>query len=72
MKKYSIDRIEGEIALCLSDDGKIKELALNELPKKISEGDILTFDGKEYRIDLSETAKRREETRRVLERLKRK
>ena len=50
--KYSIDRIEENIAVCEGDDGSVLKLKLDELPKGTREGDIiekLNFAAKKWR-----------------------
>lgn len=50
MKHLSVDRIEGEIAVCQDDNEQIYQISLRDvdLPQTVLEGDIflLTDDGK--------------------------
>ena len=39
--KYSIDRIEENIAVCEGDDGNVLKLKLDELPRGTRERDII-------------------------------
>ncbi len=57
--KYSVDRIEENIALCEDDDGNALKLPLNELPQNIREGDIIEKTENGFIIDADETQLRR-------------
>ena len=57
--KYSIDRIEENIAVCEDDLGKTVKLRLDELPENIREGDIIVRTENGYTIDSDETSVRR-------------
>ena len=57
--KYSIDRIEENIAICEGDDGYVLKLKLDELPKGTREGDIIEKTENGFIIDADETQLRR-------------
>lgn len=57
--KYSIDRIEENIAVCEGDDGNVLKLKLDELPENIREGEIIVRTENGYTIDSDETSARR-------------
>ena len=57
--KYSVERIEENIALCEDDLGKTIKLRLDELPENIREGDIIVHTENGYTIDSDETSVRR-------------
>ena len=57
--KYSIDRIEENVALCEDDLGKTVKLRLDELSENIREGDIIVRTENGYTIDSDETSVRR-------------
>lgn len=61
MKKFSVDRIENDIAV-LMDDNNTVEYDLSSLPFGVKEGDIITIDddGKMY-IDRAEALRRKKE-----------
>ena len=59
MMKYSIDRIEENVALCEDDLGKTVKLRIDELPENIREGDIIVRTENGYTIDSDETSVRR-------------
>lgn len=57
--KYSVERIEENVALCEDDLGKTVKLRLDELPENIREGDIIVRTENGYTIDSDETSVRR-------------
>jgi len=57
----SIDRFEGDFAVCIDDFGKIINVKISEIPKKAKEGTILIFSNGKYLIDENETIKRKKE-----------
>ena len=57
--KYSVERIEENIALCEDDLGKTVKLRLDELPENIREGEIIVLTENGYTIDSDETSSRR-------------
>ena len=59
MMKYSVERIEENIALCEDDLGKTVKLRLDELPENIREGEIIVRTENGYTIDSDETSARR-------------
>ena len=59
MMKYSVERIEENVALCEDDLGKTVKLRLDELPENIREGDIIVRTENGYTIDSDETSLRR-------------
>lgn len=47
-----VDRIENNIAVCENrENGKMKEISLEDLPKEIKEGTILKWQNGKYEID---------------------
>lgn len=59
MMKYSVERIEENVALCEDDLGKTVKLRLDELPKGTREGDIIEKTENGFIIDADETQLRR-------------
>ena len=57
--KYSVERIEENVALCEDDLGKTVKLRLDELPENIREGDMIVRTENGYTIDSDETSVRR-------------
>lgn len=62
LKYVSVDRLEGEFAICIGDDEKTHKINLKKLPKGVKEGDVLKVLKDGFEIDKKETKKRREET----------
>lgn len=67
MERLSVDRIEGNYAICEDDNGDMIELPLEKLPKSVQEGDCLVKSGEAYLIDAEETERRREENFRLMQ-----
>ncbi len=69
--KYSIDRIENNIAV-LEDinTGEKKEVDISLLPEEIKEGTILSFNDNKYELDLDEEEERRKRILDMFNRLK--
>jgi len=43
-KFYTVDRIEGDIAVLYDDDDNKSDIEIAKLPENLKEGDILRFD----------------------------
>ena len=69
MMKYSVERIEENIALCEDDLGKTIKLRLDELPENIREGEIIVRTENGYTIDTDETSVRRKKMAEMQKRL---
>ena len=70
MKHYTLDRVEGEIAVLQDDNRKSYEFPAADLPPNIHEGDclyILKSGG--FVVDKDETESRREKNRKLQEML---
>ncbi len=65
--KFSIDRIEENIAVCEFDNGDIKEVPLNELPENVTEGSVLELKNGKYYLDSDETENRRAKNYQLLQ-----
>ncbi len=57
--RYSVERIEENIAVCEADDGSVLKLKLDELPQGIREGDIIEQTENGFAINSAETESRR-------------
>ena len=55
-----VDRIENGMAACEYENREVRKIPLSELPRGISEGDCLRFEGGRYVRDAEETRRRRE------------
>lgn len=71
MKKYIIDRIENNIAVCESENKIMVNIKVEDLPKECKEGDcIIKGDDGVIYIDNYETRLREEKAKRLLDRLR--
>ena len=60
--KYSIDRIENNIAVCEDlESHKITNINKKDLPANCKEGDIIVLYNGKYSIDKEETSKQKDE-----------
>jgi len=57
----TIDRFEGNFAVCEKDDRKMINIDQLRLPPEAKEGDVLAINGDAITVDLEETQKRKEE-----------
>ena len=69
MKKFTVDRIEGEIAVLECENGSFVAMELASLPKNIREGDIIRFDANSCFLSEDETARRRQKMRKLMDKL---
>ena len=52
VKEYTVDRIEGDYAVCENrETQEMVNIKIDNLPKNIKEGSIIKFENNEYRID---------------------
>ena len=76
MKTLTIDRLEGDIAVCEQADRTMVNIPLSQLPEGVGEGDVLVAATAEagadiaYTIDKEATDTRRAVAKALLERLK--
>lgn len=71
--KYSIDRIENNIAVLENiENNKLLEININMLPEGIKEGTILIKEDDKYLIDSQEELKRKNDIINRFQRLKKK
>ena len=62
MVQYSIDRIEGDIAVLIQNEtGEALEISVGSLPSEAKEADILRYDGSSYFVDQIETERTKKE-----------
>ena len=67
---FSLDRIEGEIAVLVDDDGVIVHEPLSSLPGQVCEGNLYRKNEAGYREDLDELQARRQKVRALQDRLR--
>ena len=48
----TVDRIEGDFAVCELEDGTFKDIAISELPDGTKQGTVLEILNGEYKINL--------------------
>ena len=65
--KVSIDRFEGEIAVCEQDNGEILNIEKSRLPENAKEGDVLDIDDDMITIDHDETKQRKEQIEKLVD-----
>ena len=69
--KFIIDRIEENFAICENLETKeLVEININELPKKLKNGNVIVFKNNEYELDLNEEELRRKRIRERFNKLK--
>ncbi len=59
MKKYTVEQIESNIAKCENEQGGFENIEISLLPEGVKCGDILSFDGEEYKFLEDETEERK-------------
>jgi hypothetical protein len=57
--KVTIDRFEGEFAVCEKADRTMINVRKDKIPTNAKEGDVLTIEGESIRIDSGTTTKRK-------------
>jgi hypothetical protein len=67
--KSSIDRFEGEIAVCESPAGTSMTIEKSKLPAEAKAGDVLCIDGDTITIDTEETAARKKKVAALVDEL---
>lgn len=69
MKRFFIiDRFEGVYAVC-EHDGQMVEIPKARLPRGVRAGDALVCEDGVYRVDVQETARRREQAQKLIDEL---
>lgn len=63
----SIDRFEGNFAICECEDFKIIKILKNKLPSNVCEGDILNIDENVCVVDDAVTLNKKRETYKMQE-----
>lgn len=68
---YSIDRLEGDLAVLCDEEENTRAVPLCALPEGVAAGDMLTETADGFVLDEEATAARREQVRRLQARLRR-
>jgi len=63
----TIDRFEGEFAVCEKEDRQMIDIEKSKLPEMCKEGDILNIKNNIITIDLEATKKRKKEIEKLTE-----
>lgn len=66
--EYSLDRLEGEIAVLEGED-KLWDIPRQELPPETAPGDVLLWNGQTWNIDQAKTQARKERMAEKMRRL---
>lgn len=61
MRKFIVDRIEGNIVVCEDDNLNIIEVRIDSILGDVKEGDVITADSDRYMVNKEETAKRKKQ-----------
>jgi hypothetical protein len=64
--KVTIDRFEGEFAICEKPDRTMINVEKSKLPVNAKEGDILIIEGESIRIDIGGTAARKKSIEKLM------
>jgi hypothetical protein len=67
VKRYIVDRIEENIAVCENEDMTFSEINVSLLPRGVKDGDCIIEENGVYTIDVSETEKRKAEVDKLLD-----
>ena len=67
---YSVDRVEGAIAVLEDEDGNLSHVPLASLPEGVKETDVLSFQDGAWEPALDEAARRRERILRLQQMLR--
>ncbi len=58
--KYIVDRIEGNLAVCETENMSVTVISLADLPAGTHEGSVVIFKNGTYTLDVDEEQKRRD------------
>jgi hypothetical protein len=67
--KVTIDRFEGDFAVCEKPDRTMINIKKDRLPAEVKEGDVLIINGNNIKIDTSSTATRAKEIKDLMDKL---
>ena len=69
MKRFTVDRFEGDRVVLECENGDMAVFERRTLPKNIKEGDMLRFDGGSCYLSAEETVRRRKKIRKLMDSL---
>lgn len=64
--KVTIDRFEGEYAVCEKPDRTVVNIKKDRLPEEVKEGDVLIIEGDNIRVDSEETRQRKKDIKKLM------
>ena len=67
--KVTIDRFEGDFAVCEKADRTMINIKKDRLPRDVKEGDALIIEGDSIKVDSAETAKRVKDAKSLMDKL---
>ena len=68
--KYIVDRIEGDLALCETENEEMVNLPLKDLSEGTKEGSVLIQEGNSWMLDQDEELARMERIRKKMQHLR--
>ena len=69
MKRFTVDRIEGDKVVAECENGDMATFERSALPKNIKEGDVLNFVSGSCYLNKEETERRRKRIKKLMESL---
>lgn len=67
--RYIIDRFEGNYAVCEDENKNMVNIERNKLPLPAKEGDVLSVEGNDIKIDIQETEARKQKIKKMMDSL---
>jgi hypothetical protein len=67
--KVTIDRFEGDYAVCEKPDRSMINIRKDRLPAGAKEGDVLIIEGDSIKMGFGETAQRKQEIQKLMDQL---
>ena len=65
--KATVDRFEGEWAVCEKPDRTMMNIEKNKLPAGAKEGDIIIIENDSIEVDSGETVKRKKDIQKLMD-----
>ncbi len=69
MKRFTVDRFEGDKVVTECENGEMAIFEKSALPKSIKEGDVLNFEAGSCYLNAEETKRRKEYIRKLMDSL---
>ena len=66
MKRFIVDRIEGDRAVLECENGDMVSMELTSLPQNLREGDVIRFSADSCFLNEEETERRRQKIRKLM------